>query len=58
MITCLNRFLGFCPKCQEDYDTNKHPNNFDCPRFHLIYISVVTIGGDNAMLSGGVESDQ
>jgi len=35
---CLNRFLGKCPKCAEDYDTTHHPNNLDCPDYHEINI--------------------
>ena len=31
MKTCLNRLIGICENlCQRDYDTNHHPNNYDC----------------------------
>jgi len=31
--TCLNNFLKRCENCQRDYDTNHHPNNYDCPNY-------------------------
>ncbi len=31
--TCLNRFIGRCPHCVEDYDTLHKPNNLDCPHY-------------------------
>ena len=30
---CVNKFIGLCPKCEEDTDTTHYPNNFDCPRY-------------------------
>jgi hypothetical protein len=32
-VTCLNRFLGRCTECSEDYNTNHHPNNYDCKNY-------------------------
>ena len=33
---CVNKFLGRCPACVEDYDINHHPNNFDCDSHYPI----------------------
>jgi len=32
MKVCLYRGKAFgkCKECQRDYDTNHHPNNYDC----------------------------
>ena len=38
--TCMNRFLGICKGCAEDYDQAHHPNNYDCPRFYQTRIFV------------------
>ncbi len=38
--TCLNRFLGRCENCSEDYDVRHHPNNYDCPFYKEIKLSV------------------
>ena len=40
---CLHKFLGECPKCQEDFDTRHHPNNLDCPRFYPIAVGFVEV---------------
>ena len=34
--TCLNRFLGLCPDCKEDYNPDHRPNNMDCPRYERL----------------------
>jgi hypothetical protein len=34
MKTCLNRLIGKCENgCKRDYDTNHHPNNYDCVNY-------------------------
>ncbi len=38
MKTCLNRLLGRCQNCTEDYDTTHHPNNYDCPWYKEVKI--------------------
>ncbi len=35
---CINRWLGRCPDCIEDYDPNHHPNNLDCPSYKPITV--------------------
>jgi hypothetical protein len=37
--TCLNRFLGICKHCKEDYSEH-HPNNEDCPRYRELSLIV------------------
>ncbi len=34
--TCLNRLIGNCPDCQEDYDPEHHPNNLDCQEYRSV----------------------
>ncbi|NMB66674.1 hypothetical protein GYA25_01285 [Candidatus Woesearchaeota archaeon] len=41
--TCLNRFLARCKNCSEDYDITHHPNNYDCPFYKEIKLSVYKI---------------
>jgi len=36
-IICLNRWLGKCPNCKEDYGQH-HPNNFDCSSYQPIRV--------------------
>jgi len=38
--TCLNRLLGYCPGCKEDYEpiTFSHPvNNYNCNRYNEVF---------------------
>lgn len=30
MKTCLNRLIGRCKDCTINYNSNNHPNNYDC----------------------------
>lgn len=41
--TCLNRFLGRCIGCAEDYDQKHHPNNYDCPDYKPIKIGIILV---------------
>ncbi len=44
MKTCLNRLIGRCKnKCLRDYDTNHHPNNYDCSKYHEITMLEFTV---------------
>jgi len=47
MKTCVNRFLGHCPKCKHDYDPNHKPNNLDCPRYKEIEIVIFEVKEEN-----------
>ena len=39
MKTCLNRLIGKCKnRCQRDYDTNHHPNNYDCANYQEVNV--------------------
>jgi len=34
IFICREKFLGKCEKeCTPDFNTNHHPNNYDCPNF-------------------------
>jgi len=44
IVTCLNRYLGRCPKCKRDYDQEHHPNNLDCPHYQRLVLAVADIG--------------
>jgi len=46
--TCLNRFLGRCKGCIEDYE-NHHPNNYDCRDYKEIKIITHEIGIDSKL---------
>lgn len=44
MRTCLNRLIGRCTNgCKEDYDTNHHPNNYDCVNYQEANIMEFTV---------------
>ena len=42
-VTCINHFLGRCKDCKEDYDTQHHPNNLDCPYYKTVKYLILTI---------------
>lgn len=37
---CLYRVIRQCPNCTEDFDQPHHPNNYDCPRYYPILVSL------------------
>ena len=41
--TCFHRFLGQCPKCDIDYNIERHPNNFDCRGYKPFKILIVEV---------------
>lgn len=41
--TCVNRFLRLCEDCTEDYNTDHHPNNTDCPRYKEIELIIIEV---------------
>jgi hypothetical protein len=41
--TCLNRLLGYCKNCKEDYDPFHHPNNTDCRSYQKVTLLEVTV---------------
>lgn len=44
--TCFHRFLGQCPKCEIDYNIERHPNNYDCSGykpFKILMVEVVEV---------------
>jgi len=47
--TCLNRFLGRCQGCIEDYNEGHHPNNYDCRDYKEIKIITHEIGIDSRL---------
>lgn len=40
--TCLNRIIGRCRDCREDYSDN-HPNNLDCLRYQGVKMHVFNV---------------
>ena len=42
-IICLNHFLGRCKNCAVDLDKTHHPNNYDCPGFKPLALTVYVI---------------
>jgi hypothetical protein len=42
-ITCLNRYLGRCKDCKEDYDKSHYPNNYDCKNYMEIFVYTIKI---------------
>jgi len=47
IVTCLNRYLGRCPKCKRDYDPEHHPNNLDCREYESLSLSIRDVGGNH-----------
>ena len=48
-LVCLNRLIGKCSNCTPDYDSNHHPNNYDCPGYRptgLILVNIVEPEGE------------
>lgn len=44
--TCLHRLFGDCPDCERNYDDNKHPNNYDCPRYYEVSFTTFEVYDD------------
>ena len=42
-VICLNRFLGRCKDCSEDYNVNHHPNNYDCRDYKELRIVIFEV---------------
>ena len=49
--TCVNRFLGLCEDCVEDYESH-HPNNLDCPRYKEMHVVGYSVCNDKANSTG------
>ena len=45
METCLNRLLRRCEEeiCKRDYNSDHHPNNYDCPKYHETNIIMINV---------------
>lgn len=42
-VTCLNRLIGRCTHCKEDYDIAHHPNNYDCNGYHPVNLFIFEV---------------
>lgn len=41
--TCLNRFIGRCKDCKQDYSQGHHPNNLDCPNYREMKLVIFEV---------------